>query len=52
MGSLCLEVIYMLLRLKMLNNKGFVVVGSIILRMVVEIIILKKTIEQSFIDCP
>ena len=50
MGSLRQVVIYMLLRLKTLDNEVFVVVGSIIPREVVEIINLKETVKQSLGD--
>jgi len=50
MGSLRQVVIYMLLRLKTLDNEVFVVVGSIIPREVVEIINLKETAKQSLGD--
>jgi hypothetical protein len=50
MGSLRQVVIYMLLKLKTLDNEVFVVVGSIIPREVVEIINLKETAKQSLGD--
>jgi hypothetical protein len=50
MGSLRQVVIYMLLRLKTLDNEVFVVVGSIIPREVVEIINLTETVKQSLGD--